>query len=207
MSSPGPSTTTRSRGRGRPREFDEAKVLDGAVRVFRERGYNATSVADLVKATGLVAGSLYKAFKDKRGIFLAAFDRYVGERDAMRHLALRHSNNGRERLGELLGFYAAASSGSEGKQGCMVAGSAMELTTMDADTARRVRAAYARNERLLVRTIRDGQGDGSIRADLDSAAAARLMLCVLQGMRVVGKTGRSHDDMASLVSLALKILD
>jgi hypothetical protein len=33
------------------------------------------------------------------------------------------------------------------------------------------------------------------------------MLCVLQGMRVVGKTGRSHDDMAALVSLALKVLD
>jgi len=207
MSSPDQPISTRSRGRGRPREFDLAKALDGAVRVFRERGYNATSVADLTKATGLVAGSLYKAFKDKRGIFLAAFDRYVDERDAMRHLALRHAGNGRDQLKQLLGLYAAASSGSEGKQGCMVAGSAIELATMDADTARRVRAAYARNERLLIRTIRDGQADGSIRADLDSAAAGRLMLCVLQGMRVVGKTGRSHGDMAALVSLALKMLD
>ncbi|MGP1609372.1 MAG: TetR/AcrR family transcriptional regulator, partial [Burkholderiales bacterium] len=177
MTSFKPPFVKEARGRGRPREFDVATALDGAVRIFRERGYNATSVTDLTKATGLVAGSLYKAFKDKRGIFLAAFDRYVEERDAMRHLALRDAGNGREKLKELLGLYAAASSGPEGKRGCLVAGSAIELATLDAGTVRRVRATYARNERLLVRTIRDGQQDGSINADIDSEAAARLMLC------------------------------
>ena len=207
MATPAPSPDSSPRGRGRPREFDEATVLDGAVRIFRERGYNATSVADLTRATGLSAGSIYKAFKDKRGIFLAALDRYVEEGDALRRLAFRRGVRARDKLGELLALYAAAASGAEGIQGCLVAGSTVELATMDAGTARRVKAAHARTEQLLVRTIREGQADGSIDASIDSGAAARLMLCILQGMRVIGKTGRSRGDMNSLVGLALKVLD
>src|SRR5882757_6578187 len=68
-------SSTASRGRGRPREFDLDAALDKAVRVFRERGYHATSIADLTEAMNLASGSVYKAFKDKRTIFLAAFDR------------------------------------------------------------------------------------------------------------------------------------
>src|ERR1700738_2111184 len=64
-----------SRGRGRPREFDVDDALDKAARVFRERGYHATSIADLTEAMDLASGSVYKAFKDKRAVFLAAFDR------------------------------------------------------------------------------------------------------------------------------------
>lgn len=202
-----PSPDSHPRGRGRPREFDEATALDGAVRIFRERGYNATSVADLAQAMGLAAGSIYKAFKDKRGVFLAAFERYVGEGDALRHAAFGKGGNGRDKLRELLELYAVSSSGVEGMQGCLVVGSTVELATMDAATARRVKAAHGRTEQLLVRTIRDGQADGSINAAIDSEAVARLMLCILQGMRVIGKTGRSRGDMRSVVELALKTLD
>lgn len=181
-------------------------ALDGAVRIFRERGYNATSVADLTKATALAAGSIYKAFKDKRGIFLAAFDRYVEERHAARHLAFQHAGSGRDKLRKLLDLYAVSSSGAEGKRGCLVVGSAIELATLDAAAARHVKAAYARSEQLLVHTIREGQRDGSIPAHVDSEAVARLMLCILQGMRVVGKTGRSRSDMTALVELAMKVV-
>jgi len=60
------STATVSRGRGRPREFDIDTALDKAARVFRERGYHATSIADLTEAMELASGNVYKTFKDKR---------------------------------------------------------------------------------------------------------------------------------------------
>ncbi|MDA4634974.1 TetR/AcrR family transcriptional regulator, partial [Escherichia coli] len=58
------------RGRGRPREFDMNEALDKALRVFSERGYHATSIGNLTDAMQLASGSVYKAFKDKRGVFL-----------------------------------------------------------------------------------------------------------------------------------------
>lgn len=53
----------------RPREFDEAQVLRSARSLFASQGYNGTSIDDLVKATGLLRGSLYKAFGSKRNLF------------------------------------------------------------------------------------------------------------------------------------------
>ena len=71
-----------SRLPGRPREFDTDAAIDSALLVFRERGYHATSIKELSDATGLTAGSLYKAFGSKNGLFLAAFDRYTRTRSA-----------------------------------------------------------------------------------------------------------------------------
>ncbi|MGR9101283.1 MAG: TetR/AcrR family transcriptional regulator, partial [Gammaproteobacteria bacterium] len=56
----------------RPIEFDRNHVLKQAIRVFWLKGYHAASVKNLTDATGLLPGSLYAAFGDKRGLFLAA---------------------------------------------------------------------------------------------------------------------------------------
>lgn len=54
---------------GRPRNFNEEDVIDCAARVFGRLGYTACSIDDLVEATGLQRGSLYKVFGSKRGLF------------------------------------------------------------------------------------------------------------------------------------------
>lgn len=53
----------------RPRAFDEALVLSQARTLFAAQGYNGTSIDDLVKATGLLRGSIYKAFGSKKNLF------------------------------------------------------------------------------------------------------------------------------------------
>ena len=53
----------------RPRAFDEKTVLDKTRKLFASQGYNGTSIDDIVKATGLLRGSLYKAFGSKRNLF------------------------------------------------------------------------------------------------------------------------------------------
>ncbi|GAB7213490.1 hypothetical protein OS42_01010 [Dickeya oryzae] len=98
-------TLSSSRGRGRPREFNMDEALDKAVRVFCERGYHATSIADLTSAMELASGSIYKAFKDKRAVFLAAFDHYKAVRDAQLREAIQRGVNGRERLRNALDFF------------------------------------------------------------------------------------------------------
>jgi len=54
---------------GRPREFDEATVIGSSKELFASHGYHGTSLDDLVKATGLLRGSIYKAFGSKRNLF------------------------------------------------------------------------------------------------------------------------------------------
>ncbi len=194
------------RGPGRPREFNMDQVLDQAILTFRSRGYTATSIGDLSRATGLTAGSLYKAFADKHALFAAAFDRYTLLRNNALRERLGKVNSGRERLREILLFYAEASHDIEGRRGCMVVGGAVELNTYDRALADGVARALQRNEAQLAELIGQGKADGSITADIDVDTAARLVLCILLGMRVAGKTGRTREEMAGLVELALKVV-
>lgn len=176
------------------------------MKVFGERGYHATSIGDLSDATGLTQGSIYKAFKDKRAVFLAAFDRNRAVRGEKLARAIAGGTTGLERIRNALAFYAEASHGAEGLQGCLIVGSATELAIFDAEVARRVEAAFDRNEALIVELIEQGRADGSIPARIDSEATARLILCVLQGMRVLGKTGRTREEMAAVVEVAMHTL-
>jgi TetR/AcrR family transcriptional regulator, transcriptional repressor for nem operon len=199
-------SSTVSPNRGRPREFDIDDALDKSVRVFRERGYHATSIANLTQAMELASGSVYKAFKDKRAIFLAAFDREGKTRREKLQRLLNTAKSGRDRIRIVLRFFAESSHGAEGKRGCLIVGTAADLATFDAEVAQRVTTALRQSETLVVDLIRQGQADGSILATIDSKVTTRLMLCVLQGMRVIGKTGRRRKEVMAVADAAMKLL-
>lgn len=200
-----PEPTT-ARSRGRPREFSVDQALDRAVHVFSERGYHGASISDLTRAMQLAQGSLYKAFKDKQSLFLAAFERYRSRRTEKMRLAMGDGGTGLERLRGLLTFYVESSQGAVGRRGCLVVGSAVELSAFDKTVAGHIAAALARNEAMVADLVRQGQEDGSIPARIDPVAAARMLLCLTQGMRVVGKTGRSREEMQAVVDFALRAL-
>lgn len=200
------SLATASRSRGRPREFDVDQALDRAVRVFSERGYHGTSISDLTRAMRLAQGSIYKAFKNKQSVFLAAFNRYRTLRAEKLRQTVGDAGTGLECLRNALAFYVESSQGAEGRQGCLVVGSIAELATFDKEVARHIATALERNEALLADLIRQGQEDGSIPAHVDRQAATRMMLCLVQGMRVVGKTSRTREDMQAVVNIAMKVL-
>jgi AcrR family transcriptional regulator len=195
-----------ARPRGRPREFDMDEALDRAIRVFCEQGYNATSIGDLIDAMGLASGSIYKAFKDKRAVFLAALDRHIALRKEQIAAAARSSKPARERLRDVLAHFVDVSKGIEGRRGCLVVGSAVELAILDREVAVRVNGSIAKNEAFLGELIREGQADGSISAGVDPEQTARVMVCLTQGLRVVGKSGRAPQDTAAAVDIAMKLL-
>lgn len=181
-------------------------ALDGAVLVFRERGYHAASLADLGPAMRLANGSIYKAFSDKRALFLAAFDRYIARRTTALQQALDAETCGLDKLRAMLTCYVEASSGAEGRHGCLVVGSVAEMSTYDSEMAGKVVAALRRVESRIRDLIQLGQTDRSIPAGMDVEAVTSTLLCVLQGLRVVGKVGRSRADLMAVVSQAMRLL-
>jgi AcrR family transcriptional regulator len=193
----------RARAPGRPREFDMDEALDKAVHVFRERGFNATSISDLADAMGLVTGSIYKAFKDKRAVFLAAYDRYAFTRDLQLQKIFRLDKPGKEKIRDFLKLYVDVSYGIDGRRGCLVVASAIELATYDSEVAKRVKDSLSTTEEQIIALILEGQKDGSIPLNIDPEVAARFMLCFFQGLRVVGKTGPASKDMKHAADLAM----
>lgn len=181
------------------------RALDQAMIVFRQKGYHAASLNDLGAAMNLSAGSIYKAFKDKRSLFLQVFERYLLLRNAELHRRLLPLTSGRAKITELLQFYLDSARAVEGRRGCLVVASAIELQTLDEAMAQRINQVVARNQGFLVSLLKQGQQDGSIDATLDIEAAAGLILCIAYGMRVAGKVNDVANEQQTL-ALALKVL-
>ena len=182
------------------------EVMDGALAVFRERGYHAASLGELGAAMKLTPGSIYKAFDGKKALFLAAFDRYVEVRQAGLRRLVDTERDGRAKLQAALLFYAESSHGVEGLRGCLVVGAAAELTILDSEVAARARAALRHVETTIGDLVREGQADGSIPASVDAGSCAFLLFCAVQGFRIAGKAGRRRADAVAAVGQAMRLV-
>ncbi|HUN39271.1 MAG TPA: TetR/AcrR family transcriptional regulator [Acetobacteraceae bacterium] len=166
--------------------------------VFWSRGYHGTSLPDLLEATNVSRGSLYAAFGDKHGLFLRALDRYID--DALKRLdtELDPRNDALAGLRTCLAGYVDRTSGIAGRRGCLVVATAMELAAHDTEVEQRIRRFFKRMETRLTESLARAQAAGQLADSVEPATAARLLLCLVEGMRVVGKAG-SDRTMAQAV--------
>ena len=186
---------TSQRMRGRPREFDTDAAIESAMNVFWSSGYYATSLPDLLEATNLSRGSLYAAFGDKRGLFLRALDRYITESLTRLDADLDPQKDALAGVRACLARYVERTSGLAGKRGCLVVATAMELAGHDTEVEQRIRRFFKAMETRLTAALARAKSEGRLADGVEPAAAARLLLCLLEGMRVVSKT--SSDRSAS----------
>ncbi len=115
---------------GRPREFDSDAVLDAAVNLFRQKGYGATSVSDIVEHTGLSKSSLYGAFGSKDALYEKALERYLaGHCETVEDALL----NGSRGLADIDDFFFEVETQVEQQeiQGCLAVNTATELRTTE----------------------------------------------------------------------------
>jgi TetR/AcrR family transcriptional regulator, transcriptional repressor for nem operon len=179
----------------RTKEFDPDAVLQKAVELFWERGYEATSMADLVEHLGIARASIYATFGGKHELYLKAFERYLQTRDPNVVEMLSQPGPALPAVRALVTAYADESIEDEHRRGCMVVNSAVELFGRDSETARRVEASWDVLETALTSALTRARAQGELPADKDPRALARFLLVLLQGMRVLG---RAHPDPGRL---------
>lgn len=188
----------------RPRSFDAEEVLDLAVETFRAKGYAAASIEDLEKSTGLRRASLYGAFQDKHSLYLAALRRYDATR-AVRMIAdLDAQPTGRRAVARLFELVVAQCAADP--SGCLIANAAMDRGNIDAGAARCIADHRRRIEGALHAALLRGRADGSLKGRGAPAATARLLFCVVQGMRTLAKSGGGRAELREVAALALKTI-
>lgn len=190
----------------RPREFDEATVLAAAIDCFWRRGFDATSVRDLVEQTGLTSASLYNAFGDKRALYRRALDTYVdgGIADRLARSARRPP---REAIAAFFAEIIERSLGDIERKGCMLVNAALDVAPHDPDLRDVVDAALGRIETFFRNEIDAGVADGSIACDLPAVDLARHLLGVLLGVRVLARVRPEQALLEGVVAPALALLD
>ena len=167
--------------------------------VFWSRGYNATALPDLLEATKLSRGSLYAAFGDKHGLFLQALDRYIADALARMDAELGTAASPMAGLRNFLEGYVARTGGANGRRGCLLVATAMELAGRDPEVDRRISGFFVATESKIEAALSQAQAAGELTDGCQPASAARLLVCFVEGMRVVGKTAPKRETMQMAV--------
>jgi TetR/AcrR family transcriptional repressor of nem operon len=175
--------------RGRPRTFDADAAVERAMGVFWTRGYHATALPDLLRATRLSRGSLYAAFGDKHSLFLQALDRYIADAVARIDLELAPHRAPIDGLRAYLAGYIERTSGTKGRRGCLLVATAMELAGRDAEVDLRIAGFFKAMETRLAQALSRAKAAGTLAPGVEPSSAARILVCFVEGLRVVGKTG------------------
>lgn len=189
--------------RGRPRSFDTEAAVERAMGVFWSHGYNATALPDLLRATKLSRGSLYAAFGDKHGLFLRALDRYIADALTRMDVELDSRRPPVVGLRAYLAGYVDRASGANGRRGCLLVATAMELAGRDTEVDRRIGNFFKAMETRLAGALSRAKAAGELADGVEPTSAARLLVCFVEGLRVVGKTAPARGTLQATVDALL----
>lgn len=191
---------------GRPRKSDVSSATDRALRAFWDRGYGATSITDLTRATGLHPGGLYNDFGDKMGLFVTALHRY--------------SDRGLTRIAQLLADASSPIQGirtylldqverswsPEGSRGCLMANTTLELLPGDPDIQEIVRRNFADIHARIAGSVAAAQQAGEMTDRWSADAIAGQLLALVEGLFILGRSAEDPDSLLEVVDLTLDSL-
>ncbi|WP_320202186.1 TetR/AcrR family transcriptional regulator (plasmid) [Agrobacterium sp. rho-13.3] len=186
----------------RPRTFNEHQVLDHALKLFWEKGFEATSFDDIVKATGLGRGSLQAAFGSKELLFTRVLDHYIAER-TRQVLAIKSVGGPKNRLGRLMHSWACMTTSETWPSGCFLS---LLGASGDAPPTARKTLIESQNivHSMIVDIIKEGQEKGDFCAGESSDRLAAFCIVVLQGIAAAARTGWQAEELHNVVKCALE---
>lgn len=191
----------------RSKAFDQDAVIGKAIEVFWSKGYEATSIQDLVDAMGINRGSIYDTFGDKSGLFKAALDQYMSISPPSRLIATAETADPRQTIEDFIRLQVDVSCGVGGQRGCFMTNTLTELCSTDDDMAKLLKTGLIRVEDALYTLIKRGQESGEISPWRDARALARFLVSTVQGIKALSKVDPGREALNDIAEVALSNLD
>ena len=192
----------------RPKEFDPAQALEQAMHVFWHKGYEATSMEDLLEAMDINRGSLYATFGDKRELFLKAMDLYCSENGIGTRISILKEPGPalpliRRFIDRMLEFGLS----DPLRRGCMITNTVMELAPHEKDIGKKATSRLQMAEEAIFHLLTRAKKEGGLSENKDPRALARVLVTLMQGTIVMIKAGTPADTVRETAKAALSILD
>ena len=190
---------------GRAKQFDIDEALMKAVGLFWKRGYEATSVQDLVDHLGIGRSSLYATFGGKHALFIRALRRYDEEYrgKAIAEIA-RSAASPREAVART--YEGAIAEALNSRDGCFMVNAALEMSARDPQTEEIVSRAFTELEAFYRDMIEEGQAQGEIGEEVPPTDTARALLGLIIGLRVLARSRPEGPLLRSIESQAEALL-
>jgi AcrR family transcriptional regulator len=186
----------------RLREFDEDEVLDKALLLFWERGYEGTSLNDLLQSTGLTKSSLYQAFGSKEGLFERVVQRYHDHHLGFRYEALSEPTP-RRIVERLLYGMVELHVGKRTPAGCLETGAALFCSPESDSIRRELARSRGKFRRLLGDRLKIVKDAGPLPPGMIIDDLTLLVATVIQGMAVQAKSGATRAELRRTIRALL----
>jgi TetR/AcrR family transcriptional repressor of nem operon len=165
----------------RPREFEPNEALHRAMQIFWLKGYEETSMADLVEATGVSRYGFYNEFGDKHDLYLKCIDHYA---NTVIDNALSPMERPSSSLPEIRGYFnqfLAVMASEEPNMGCLIGNTAMSYPALDDALAQRITRHFTRMRAAFLNALQNAIQQGDLPADEDTEALADYLVGVATG--------------------------
>lgn len=193
---------------GRPREFDRAEVLQKAVELFWERGYQTTSIDDLVEHMGIGRQSLYNTFGDKESLMQEVIGHYCEEATAPMQQILSAPGSPVGNIKRLFQAIVERCAGG-GTRGCLMVNAAVEFAGSDPNSPilTAIRKGFQSVERGIRNALKRAIEAGELQKATDPLQQATFLAGIMQGMLLMSKTGASRETLERVAQGAMASLE
>ena len=191
----------------RTKDFDENEVLAKAIQLFWHKGYNGTSMQDLVDNLGISRSSLYDTYTDKHTLFIKALESYQQAGALKIQQIINLTDSAKETVRKLLELVATDLSGDKQQKGCFMVNAEVEVAPHDQEVNRVVCNNEQQMEHVFFEVISKGQETGEIKNKQDARALARFIFTTLKGIRVSAKSNNDPSVFDDIIKLTASTLD
>jgi TetR/AcrR family transcriptional repressor of nem operon len=191
--------------RGRPSTYDNEQVLQKAQDVFWSKGYSATSLDDLLKATNMGSGSFYNAFKGgKKELFLKAIQQ---RREAFKQFKteLDKSNSPVKLIKDFFRSIAGADKTAH-LRGCIVSNTIVEMTFLDDELEREAVGILKDVEKMFTAAIKKEQEKGTIKTKTEPQLLGKYLMTFWNGLNVTRRMYPDKKQLSNLIEMQLEII-
>ncbi|MFI5162945.1 MAG: TetR/AcrR family transcriptional regulator [Sphingobacteriales bacterium] len=191
----------------RTKDFDEDEVLAKAVRIFWNKGYNGTSMQDLVDGLGISRSSLYDTYGDKHTLFVKALESYKESATSHIYDIVANVTPVKEAIRQLLELTTVDMIGDCDNKGCFLTNATIEVASHDKQVSSIICENDQQIENAFYKAIEKGQASGEIAANHSARALARFIINNVKGMRVLAKSTADKTVYDDIIKLTLSSLD
>lgn len=189
---------------GRSKEFEENIVLQKAMEVFWQQGYEKTSMSDLVEHMGIHRKSIYDTFGDKHALFLKVIDHYGEFSTAKFKAEILKAKNSYKAIQYIFDYVIE---GNENKDyGCLFVNATTEFGPWDQEVLKKTEGAFNQAENFITEIIKQGQENGEFSRKYDNEILGEILHNALLGLRVLVKTSASKEKMHNIANFFLDLL-
>lgn len=191
----------------RTKDFDEEEVLDKAMNLFWDKGYNGTSMQDLVDGLGISRSSLYDTFGDKHSLFIRALENYRQNAGKQMSELIANSPSAKAAVRTMLDNNVNELVKDKQHKGCFLVNASVEMASHDPEVSAMLCQNDSQVEGYFYEAIRKGQESGEISEQKDARALARFILNAIKGIRVTAKSVSDRKMFEDIIDLAMSVLD